>query len=237
MSEQQLKQQHGFVDADPSVQDRMIVSVRGLEKQGKTHFALTAPDPIAVFSLDIGTEGVVSKFKRDGKKIIIKDLSTGGDADEGEKVWEGFKKAYSACLQDSQVKTVVIDTETELWELIRLARFGKLTQVMPYHYGPVNGEYRKVIREAYDSSKNLILLHKMKPKYVNDKRTNEYERAGFNDVGFLAQVNCQVYRDPVDEGGEFNLEILDCRQNADASGEVLSGPMASWDFLASTVLE
>ena len=36
--------------------------------------------------------------------------------------------------------TVVMDTASEAHELSRLAAFGKLTQVMPHHYGPVNAE-------------------------------------------------------------------------------------------------
>lgn len=219
----------GFVEADGEPKRRLLVSVRGLEKTGKTHFSLTAPGPIAFFDLDMGTEGVVSKFQALGKKILLNKVTP----DMAETEWPRFKEAFRAALASRQIKTIVWDTETEVWELVRLCKFGKLTQVMPYHYGPVNNEYRKLLRETYDSGKNLILLHKMKPKYIDDKRTREYERAGFNDIGFIAQVNAIVYRDPTDEGGEFNLEILDCRQNSDAAGEVLLGEMASFPYLAS----
>jgi hypothetical protein len=228
----------GFEDAPDGITQRLVASISGLEKQGKTHFALTAPDPIAIFNLDIGMEGVANKFRAQGKEIAVYDTII-PVADEAEKEWEKLEKAYWAVLKDKWVRTVVLDTATEIWELLRLARFGKLTQVMPYHYGPVNAEYRKLIKAAYDTDKNLILLHKMKPKYVNDKRTAEYERAGFGDTGFLVQVNAQVYRDLPDEGETnpaFNLYVKDCRQNAELVGMELAGDMCTWDMLESMVL-
>ncbi len=49
-------------------------------------------------------------------------------------------------LESKEIKSIVIDTASEAWELVRLARFGKLTQVMPQHYGPVNTEFRDMIK-------------------------------------------------------------------------------------------
>ncbi len=117
-----------------------------------------------------------------------------------------------------------------------MARFGRLTQVIPYQYGPVNKEWRDLIREAYKHDKNLILLHKMKPQYINDKRTGEYERAGFSDTGFLVQINAQVYRYAPEDGGEFVLSVTDCRQNPDIAGEEFEGDLCCFPFLAQMAL-
>lgn len=227
----------GFVDAkDRVVHPRIIVSISGLEKQGKTHLALTSPGPIALFSTDIGEEGVVGKFGN--KKIHILDVAR-IDEDAAEKApaeWDSFKKAYNHCLRSKEIRSIVIDTATEIWELLRMARFGRLTQVMPYQYGPVNAEYRTLIRDAYNFDKNLILLHKMKAQYINDKRTGEWERSGFSDTGFLVQVNTQVYRDNPEDGGAFCLWVKDCRQNPTMAGGILEGEMCSFPMLAMMVL-
>ena len=218
----------------------LIVSICGLEKQGKTHFSLTAPPPIAIFNIDIGTEGVVDKFK-DDKVIMEKELFVPEDGEAAKEEWDKFYKAYKAVLNTKHVRTIIFDTATELWELLRMARFGKLSQVLPVMYGPVNAEFRKVLRDAYDTpDKTLILLHKMKPVYINDKRTNKYERSGFSDTGYLVQANCEVYRNPGEEGNtnpDFNLMVLDCRQNEKLVGEVLSGPVCNFPFLASLIVE
>lgn len=233
----QTMNKKGFTSAkDIEIAPRIIMSIEGLEKQGKTHFALTAPGPIAMFSTDIGEEGVVSKFKDKDIWVMSIDKVDENSTEQAPKEYARFKTAYTDVLRGKDVRTVVIDTATEIWEILRMARFGRLTQVMPYQYGPVNAEYRALIREAYTYDKNLILLHKMKPQYINDKRTGEYERAGFGDTGFLVQVNAQVYRYSPSDGGEFVIYVRDCRQNPDLTGEEFMGPMCSFPFLASQII-
>ena len=228
----------GFTNAkDRETYDRIIMSVSGLEKQGKTHFALSAPGPISLFSTDIGEEGVVGKFL--GKKTIyVMDVARIDEdsATEAPAEWDKFKKAYNHCLRSKSIRSIVVDTATEIWELLRMARFGRLTQVMPYQYGPVNAEFRTLIREAYKFDKNVILLHKMKAQYINDKRTGEWERAGFSDMGFLVQVNAQVYRYDPSEGGAFCCWIRDCRQNESLAGEIFEGELCSFPMIATMVL-
>lgn len=233
-----ILEKSGFVDARSIlVKPRIIMSISGLEKQGKTHFSLTAPGPIAFFSTDIGEEGVVGKFTKD-KEIFIMNIDKIDDdsANQAPAEFSRFKAAYLAILRGKEVRTIIIDTATEIWELLRMARFGRLTQVMPYMYGPVNAEYRALIREAYNWDKNLILIHKMKAQYINDKKTGEFERSGFSDTGFLVQVNTQIYRYSPADGGEFVLWIKDCRQNPDLAGEEMEGPMANFQMLASSIL-
>lgn len=238
MKKEQLKKLGFQSPNDRATLNRIIMSISGLEKQGKTHFALTAPGPIAIFSTDIGDEGVVEKVK--GKEIQILDVARVGNetpVEEAAAEFERFKTAYTAILRDGDFKTIVLDTATEIWELLRMARFGKLTQVMPYQYGPVNAEYRHLIRDAYGYDKNLILLHKMKPMYVNDKRTADYERAGFGDTGFLVQVNAEVYRYSRDDGGDFAIYIKDCRQNQNLAEEEFVGEMCNFPMIACMVIE
>lgn len=228
----------GFVDAKTiKTKDRLILSVCGLEKCGKTHFSLTATPPIATFSTDVGEEGVVQKFRdKDVSIMYLKRLSE-DDPDVGGQSAEEFNRfrtAYLRLLRGKEVKTVVLDTATEIWELLRLARFGRLTQVMPYQYGPVNAEFRALIREAYKYDKNLILLHKMRPVYINDKRVDKHERAGFSDTGFLVQVNTRITYDKDEE--VFDLEIEDCRHNPYLAGEIMSGPLCDFEMLKAMIL-
>ena len=57
---------------------RIILSLCGLEKQGKTHFSLTAPGDIMYFNLDNRMEGVVDKFSGE-KTIQIVDINFSDD--------------------------------------------------------------------------------------------------------------------------------------------------------------
>lgn len=227
----------GFVPAeDREVQARVILSIEGLDKCGKTHFALTAPGPIALFSTDIGEEGVVSKFSDKEVWVMPVDKVDTDAAEQAPVEYEKFYKAYTSMLQGNDVRTIILDTATEIWEILRMARFGRIIQVMPYQYGPVNAEYRALIRGAYRHNKNLILLHKMKLKYVDGKRTDEYERAGFGDTGFLVQVNTKIYRYSPEDGGDFAIYVGNCRQAPEIAGEEFEGDMCNFPFLASLIL-
>lgn len=225
----------GFTKAVKSDKKRLILSLEGQEKMGKTTFALSAPGPIALFDLDIGLEGVLDKVI--GKKEIYVasfDYRDATNQQEWLDQWEALKKAYYSALKDKEIRTLVIDTASELWELVRLARFGKLAQVQPHHYGPVNTEFRDFLRKAYDVNKNLILLHKRKAEYVNNQKTGGMERAGFSDIGYLVQVNIICWRDV--EGDGFGLTVKDCRQTPELAGYQMTEPMNTFPFLAAMVL-
>lgn len=207
---------NGFSKVSTKILPRLVASVSGLEKQGKTSFALSAPGPIMYFNLDYGIEGVIHKYAAQ-KDIYVKEyrFKRNDTPDTYNSLWAGLTNDFYAALK-SNARTIVIDTATEAWELLRLARFGKLTQVMPHHYGPVNAEYMTLIREGYSYDKNIILLHKLKKQYVNDSFNGRYERAGFSNTGFLVQANLEVYRDGLD--GQFFVRVIDCRQNSQLGG-------------------
>ena len=219
----------GWHRADAPVKRRMICSVDGLEKRGKNHFAFTAPGPIGIISLDLGMDGVVQKFQNKKEVWVAEhrvnttklraEHSMEDVAGVANEAWDNIMRDYGEMLA-SGARTGIIDTSTELWEILRLARFGKLDQVRPHHYGPVNAEFREVIRMAYDTDMNLLLLHKMKPEYINDKNTGDVRRAGFSDMGFLVQVIVQCWRDDEVKAPDcFHVTVTDSRHDPSLNGQ------------------
>ena len=225
----------GFTKATDKVIPRLIASISGMEKAGKSSFALSAPGPIIYFNLDYGLEGVLGRYT-DLKDIYVKEyrFKRNDSPDRYITLWTNFVTDYYAAMK-SKARTIIIDTATEAWELLRLARFGKLTKVLPFHYGPVNTEYMSLIREGYSYDKNILLLHKLKKQYVNDNFSGKYERAGFGNTGFLVQANLEVRRDGLD--GAFYLDVLDCRQNSALGGmEIeLADEFSGFPFLAQLI--
>ena len=211
--------------------NRLIMSITGEQKTGKTHFALTSPGPIALFDLDIGTEGVIHKFAGDKDIFAKKYLFDTVAHAEQEKMWDQFVKDYQAALSSPQIKTIVIDTMSDVWEFIRLARFGKLTQIMPLRYVEVNSELRKMIRDAFTANKSLILLHKVREEYKNNNATGKMKLSGFSEAPYLVQLNLETFISE-DYGGNA-IRFIDSRHNPDLRG--LELPAAGLDF--SQILE
>lgn len=234
-----------FVRADKELTRRIIISLTGEEKSGKNHTAFTAPAPIYVHSFDIGLDGVVQKFQRE-KDIYIADYELTiqpGEAtptevaNAAEGIWTQFMANYRDGLASCGGGTTVIDTDTEAWELLRLARFGKIAQVQPHHYGPVNAEFRDLVREGYDHDANVFLLSKKTPIWENyvdasgkerGRKTGEMGRKGFADLPFLVQVVATTNRD----GSDFTVTIEDCRMNPEANGQTIPN---DYEFIMSTI--
>lgn len=238
VNEQVVKQLEtmGFSDDVIERPRRLIVSVNGKTKTGKTHFALTAPDPIFFINIDIGTEGVLDKFQAKGKRIYLYDVRVPRTASKEVwlPMWENLKKVYEKVYQVG-AGSVITDTDTEAYELARLAKFGKLSQVPPQFYTEVNNEYRELLRLAYDSPMNSIFIHKMKPVYINKERTNQYEPSGMSDMEYNTQVNILMNREDTDEGPKFSAFIENCRHDPNVNGQMLEGEMCNFDFLLSLI--
>ena len=218
---------------------RLIMSLHGKVKQGKTHFALTAPGPIAVQNLDMGLDGVVQKFQGH-KRIYVSNYEGIRSADlqsldpaqvmkKMEETWIRFVDDYHWALKNC--RTVVWDTASEVWELARLTRLGKIGNIKPHHYAMVNMEFRELIREAEAGDTNFILLHRVKKEYVNEQWSGAYERAGFGDVGSWVHLIASAERQ--DDG--FHLCVEACRQNPNLRGADLPELLATFPQLAMLV--
>ena len=234
---------------DPA-RPRMIVAAEGGEKEGKDHFALTADGPIYIHSFDWGLDGVVQKFSGK-KKIKVADYKLEvqpGQADEqtvaesADRLWGEFYGNFRDSLASTAAEgLVLVDTESETWELMRLARFGKLSEIMPHFYTKVNAEYRNFIRLS-EQGNNVCFLRKMKDEWENyidpkgrekGRRTGKLVATGFRDMRFLAQVNVRCERIDLDSGGsEFQITVTDCRQNPSVNGMVMEN---DWNLLLAMV--
>lgn len=236
----------GFTVPDDSAAFSLSVCSTGMEKKGKTHFAFTAPKPLVCIASDTGTAAVARQFKTQDKRIASLEYRvppTGQARAEYEKEWLKMEKSLNAVLLNKNIRSLVCDTWTEMWEMLRLARFGKLTQVMPMQYGPVNNEMRDIVKSLVDRPDlNVVFIHKMKKEYKTNKAgidawSGKWERAGFNDMGYLSDIVIQHFFDPGDEDGngrEFGVKVLDSRYNtANIVGNEYRGDLCNFAMLAS----
>ena len=212
---------------------RLIFRSYGPEKTGKDHFGLTAPGPIAIQSFDIGLEGVVEKFLRE--PLGPKDIRTceyefdknSVDQDSAQTLRQQFIDDFETALKVA--RTIIWDTETEVWELFRYAEFGDMSDA-PKNYVRLNSDYRDLIQQAYDASVNLQLIQKVKEKWISIEGTDRngkkvlkpqatglMEPTGFKEAGYIVQVNIEHGWDK--ERG-FLVNVKNCRQNMSIAGEI-----------------
>lgn len=239
----------GFELPSEDINYRMLISSQGLEKSGKTEFALSAPGPIAIINMDDGLEGVVEKWVKKKRLWIAHfPIPPMGDKNTYLAIWRRTEDAFMKALANKDVRTIMIDTGSDWWELCRLAEFGALSPAVDIKraYGPLNQKFRSFIKAAYQTDKNLIMTHKMKELYtvkqvvVNGQMKNQdswdgesYKRTGFGENNFLIQVNLEHrYR-----GGKFETEIINCRQDMSIAGYVMDQKESNFQTLGTMVFE
>lgn len=158
----------------------IIVAISGEPKTGKSHWSLTFPAPIVVFSFDQGIEPVLKSFP--DKKVTVKTYELPlietvralGQKKDILEVWNNFKKDFQIATEDASVKTIVIDTSTALYEIARIARTGELGRELdPTEYGDVYLRMKALFQRCRISGQNLVLTHYMKAVYKDGKETSE----------------------------------------------------------------
>ena len=234
----------GFSDAYVPTPRRLVASVSGKAKKGKSHFAFTGPPPIVLIDIDVGTEGVVGKFQDEGKYFLRYAVRVPKEApkDVWSHMWQDLKQRVKK-VYEIKSGTVVWDTSSEAYELCRLAEFGRLTDIKPSDYTKVNNEWRDVLRMAFDSTANTVFIHKVKdawgmiPSGSGSRlgKTGKTEIEGFSGMQYLVQVNLIADCQLTDEGPVFSMFVEDCRQNMSIAGTLLEGPMCNFDFLLNLV--
>lgn len=189
----------GFEEArapEPGESYPIMVNLIGREYTIKTGFALTAPGPIALISLDLGSDRALPIARQYGRDVMVARVSlpessgvkksAGGanivefDSNEALDILEDCKRKYYGALAapNDQIRTVVVDTGTGLRMLLRVAKLGRLTNVTPVNYMVVNQELEDMVkaglREA-GCTKNVIWIHHMKKQYVKSKDPNKQD--------------------------------------------------------------
>lgn len=254
MKEANLKGSSFSFDQRP-ISPGMVITIDGHKFSGKTRFGLTGPDPVALQSLDEGEDGIVQGLQADGHRIAVArypyvwdpSLKSKGDFDkQGEHlrntVWARFEADFYHALKGG-FRTIVWDTGTEVWGLLRLAHFGKLSQVPEQAYGVVNAEFLSMLKAARQAQVVFIITHHLKEereRYVEmtpqgprekSKTTGRYVRDGMSRIG--GQVDVELlsrYIPPkknkqgtVIEEGRFEIEVgAKSRLNKDAVGMVFT---------------
>jgi hypothetical protein len=210
-----------FKDISPEIPRRLLWVSSGKEKCGKNHFGLTAPGPIYGQYFDPGgLEGVAEKFldaplgPKEIKACYYKFNKRTDEQSEAKDVKAQFIADYYRALKHA--RTIQWD-ETEFYEVCRFAEWGR-ESARGREYGPLNGELRGLIMDAYDAGVNLQLIQKVKEEWKDESPTGVMIPSGFRQAPNIVQVNLR-HEWSIEDG--FTTTILNCRQNMQIAGETV----------------
>ncbi len=238
------------VSSDITPPRRLVMRIGGFEKDGKTHFALTMPPPIALLNIDRGLEGMYEKFAREKELYISDDFRAmpSETMEDNEKRWEAIISAYKNSLEDGHIRSILFDTDTEGWEIVRLAYLGKLIGVKELRYPEINSIFRNIIDMALSHDKNVIFTCRLRKQYVKTGKQSEkghdisawngkWEESGFGEFGSIVQANLRAKIVNEDGVNVPTIRIINCRQNMQMNGEVFEGELATFSWVAANIIE
>lgn len=205
----------------------IVASSQGTAGSGKSHFWLTAPDPIAYFLFDPGgLKGLRNNELFTEKEIRVIDYC--GELNIGKlpkveriaqslEAFERFQADWDVAIRNA--KTLIIDKESLLWEMVRYAH-DEVESPTPKNFHELNLLYRGWVQDAEVHGKNLGLIRDMHDTWgkIGVSRegkpqqgfTGKFKPDGQKYVPSLVQINLEHRWD--DENREFVLKVLEkCR--------------------------
>lgn len=206
--------------------DRIVIGVWGNQKKGKTHFALTAPEPIFLFDFDHGIEGVADKFDKEIYQAVYY-VPEEPSYNQQRNILDKFKSEYHATRREESEGTIVLDSFTQIWNLISAVKIEevketrKKKEIYPFDYGDANDMAEGFVDKIYDCGLNLVVTERAKKSYDNSGNwTGSYEPRGYKGIPYLMQVFGRVQK----EGDRRVYTITDCRFDDTLEGQNIYDP-------------
>lgn len=237
-----------FELATPDDDTRNIIAAsEGRGGSGKSHFWLTAPDPIAYFLFDPGgLKGLKNNELFRGRDIRIIDYSrelNPGKLSQDDRVkfaidtLAHFEEDWNTAIP--LARTLVWDKEDYVWEMLRYAN-DEGVNPEPKNFYEMNMQYRGWFTEAEAMGKNFGVIRGMKEVWGKTGGvsrntgkaqmgfTGEQVPRGQKEVPELVQVNMSHRWDK--ETRKFIVTILEKCRIGDAP-RLMGKEFASLDFL------
>lgn len=238
--------------------DGLVLDIMGPERSGKTDFALSVSlihPPTLLLALDYNYLGPFRRYQRLGAKIEAKEFfyslphppptspkEQGFEQRVNEvanicrPVFKGFQEALWEGLNGSRFNSVIIDNGSNLYKLCRFSCFGYIHKVPRHLYAKSTNAMSTIINQVRYSGKNVVWIHRQVEKWVDDKPSGEFERAGaFKEIAYEVMASLSASRD--EESGKFQVEILDSMFNVDSIGRGFRGSKRTFQRVSEVLRE
>jgi len=233
-----------FEQLTDSAPDHLSIASFGDAASGKTTLIHSMPEPIGVIALDRKTRPrLQTANRRDKKNIVIKEFIRHSKPLEVSNMDENGAKNYYTThfnrIQDAafslaeskDIRSIAIDSATQLWEDCLFRHFGRAFRIMPRDRSAPNADMRELINAC--QGKHLLLTHQSSEVWRNDKPTGRYSWSGWSKLGYYC--NLVVEHDYSEKDKEFSLTIRMCQDRPDMIGQVLTGETITFEVLAALI--
>lgn len=239
----------GFEEVTGDAAGNQAVAIIGPDGSGKSTLALSGPGPIALITNDLGEREAIKRARANGRRVFRKQLQTASDVSKGVEGSGGakwvafeveqaqremliFRGLWQTALADRTIRSIAVDTATNVHELHRVAELGRLTHVESYHYGPINLEFKRLLERGIAENgcdKHVFFTHHVRKQYVKtgekDSRgraksewNGKWEMKGFEPV--LGMVDLALWLDKDEDNSDAGLtaRIIKCRHDRSLVG-------------------
>lgn len=237
-----------FVKADPAdAAKRLVLSLWGDAKEGKTHFSLTAPPPIWYINLDFGVDELLHKFPGLDVRRADLEMTEATDASTYKKLLANFHKDYVEAL--TMGGTVVVDTATQLWQVVQKVKLDAVIEerteafyakhkkmpepgeikLFPFDYADANTYMGGLLRRAAQQRKtNVIFINRAKEDWSSQGPTGTVSFQGFKDTAAIVQMTLKLFTKREGQGDKKTFKVMgkieSCRFDKELEGMELENP-------------
>ena len=200
------------------------VGIYGDYATGKTHFALTAPEPVFIIDTELGSALLADTFK--GKDIKVIDAAEIDATTSYEKIIEAIDLIY----EQEKVGTVIFDSATDLWEICQEYAKVNIFKIKPearlaqqWDWGVINKLYMKILMKLIKLDCNLIITAREAEIYVGPGQISNQVRPKWQKMtGFWVDFVLHNTK-KIDKTGKltFNTNIEKSRATAKLMGKTI----------------
>lgn len=249
---------------------RLMLATEGDGDSGKTEFMLSCPGPGIIISLDKNFDATLDNpnppltRNKNFAMFVVRTPLPGSQITKALYMdhWVRFYSHLILGLDNPEARTVCMDTDSDSWELQRLAEWG---EVIPMSGHPslgfkgVNAARRALYSRCWESGKIIAGSNKLKDEYgdvldasgkavmdgnrAKREKTGEREAQGFGDQEFLWQIRIRhlfkaaSYNNILKKNipMQWGLRILRCKVNKELEGTELWGDECNFKGLVQCV--
>lgn len=216
---------------------KVLATVWGKEKRGKTHFSFTFPEPIWLFNFDDNEDGPRDKFP--AKEFMVGQsyaVPPGADLADNRDALARFMEDYNELLQMNPEGTVVFDTATALWQMIQAVEITALREkreskgdsvkrdkdgdplIYPYDYAKSNKFIEDIIQGVKKTSMDAVFINRSQSVYDSQGReTDRIKMQGYKHLPFLTNITLHFGYDLTKK--QHFVEVESCAEDLSLAGQ------------------